>query len=216
MPYHFVYTFEDKGIAQTWEDVYNATPQGASPGDILRKDLNGDGRITDDDKKAYPNIQRDRPTTNFAFNTSVAWKGFDLNILFQGATGRKDYWINIFNNVNFGAQRYASTWNHWENPWSVENRDGEWPRLGGSNNRVETSFWLDDLSYLRLKNVQMGYTLPKDLLTKIGIESVRIYGSAENLATFTKFRGLDPEKRANASDAYPLNKSFSLGINIGI
>jgi TonB-linked SusC/RagA family outer membrane protein len=216
MPYHFVYTFEDKGIAQTWEDVYNATPQGASPGDILRKDLNGDGRITDDDKKAYPNIQRDRPTTNFAFNTSVTWKGFDLNILFQGATGRKDYWINIFNNVNFGAQRYASTWNHWENPWSVENRDGEWPRLGGSNNRVETSFWLDDLSYLRLKNVQMGYTLPKDLLTKIGIESVRIYGSAENLATFTKFRGLDPEKRANASDAYPLNKSFSLGINIGI
>lgn len=216
MPYHFVYTFEDKGIAQTWEDVYNATPQGASPGDILRKDLNGDGRITDDDKKAYPNIQRDRPTTNFAFNTSVAWKGFDLNILFQGATGRKDYWINIFNNVNFGAQRYASTWNHWENPWSVENRAGEWPRLGGSNNRVETSFWLDDLSYLRLKNVQMGYTLPKDLLTKIGIESVRIYGSAENLATFTKFRGLDPEKRANASDAYPLNKSFSLGINIGI
>lgn len=216
MPFNYVYSYEDIGIAQTWEDVYNATPQGASPGDILRKDLNGDGRIDANDRKAYTNVQRDRPTTNFAFNTSVAWKGFDLNILFQGAAGRKDYWINIFNNVNFGAQRYASTYDHWNNPWSVENRDGEWPRLGGSNNREETSFWLDDLSYLRLKNVQMGYTLPKDLLTKIGIESVRIYGSAENLATFTKFRGLDPEKRANASDAYPLNKSFSLGINIGI
>ena len=216
MPYHFLYTYEDAGIAQTWQDVYNATPQGASPGDILRKDLNGDGRIDANDKKAYTNIQRDRPTTNFAFSTNVAWKGFDLNVLFQGATGRKDYWINIFNNVNFGAQRYASTWNHWNNPWSVENRQGEWPRLAGSNNREETTFWLDDLSYLRLKNIQLGYTLPKDLLIRWGIESVRIYGSAENLATFTKFRGLDPEKNSNASDAYPLNKSFSLGINIGI
>ena len=118
--------------------------------------------------------------------------------------------------MNFGAQRYASTWNHWNNPWSVENRNGEWPRLGGSNNRVETTFWLDDLSYLRLKNVQLGYTLPKSWLIKLGIESVRIYGSGENLTTITKFRGLDPEKIANASDAYPLNKSFSLGINIGI
>ena len=216
MPYHFLYTYEDAGIAQTWQDVYNATPQGASPGDILRKDLNGDGRIDANDKKAYNNIQRDRPTTNFAFSSNVAWKGFDLNILFQGAAGRKDYWLNIFNNVNFGAQRYASTWDHWNNPWSVENRQGEWPRLAGSNNREETTFWLDDLSYLRLKNIQLGYTLPKDLLIKWGIESVRIYGSAENLATFTKFRGLDPEKNSNASDAYPLNKSFSLGINIGI
>lgn len=216
MPYHFLYTYEDIGIAQTWADVYNATPQGASPGDILRKDLNGDGRIDGNDLKAYPGVQRDRPTTNFAFNAAVAWKGFDLNVLFQGASGRKDYWINIFNNVNFSAQRYASTWSHWENPWSVENRNGEWPRLGGSNNRTETTFWLDDLSYLRLKNVQLGYTLPKNWLSRIGISSVRLYGSAENLATFTKFRGLDPEKRANASDAYPLNKSFSLGINIGI
>ena len=216
MPYHFLYTYEDMGIAQTWADVYNATPQGASPGDILRKDLNGDGRIDGNDLKAYPNVQRDRPTTNFAFNAAVAWKGFDLNVLFQGAAGRKDYWINIFNNVNFSAQRYASTLSHWENPWSVENRDGEWPRLGGSNNRTETTFWLDDLSYLRLKNIQLGYTLPKNLLIRIGIESVRIYGSAENLATFTKYRGLDPEKRSHASDAYPLNKSFSLGINIGI
>jgi TonB-linked SusC/RagA family outer membrane protein len=216
MPYHFLYNYEDSGIAQTWQDVYNATPQGASPGDILRKDLNGDGKIDGNDMKAYPRIQQDRPTTNFALNTSVAWKGFDLNILFQGAAGRKDYWLNIFNNVNFGAQRYASTWAHWNNPWSVENRNGEWPRLGASSSRNESTFWLDDLSYLRLKNVQLGYTLPKSWLIKIGIESVRIYGSGENLSTITKFRGLDPEKIANASDAYPLNKSFSLGINIGI
>lgn len=216
MPYHFLYTYEDAGIAQTWNDVYNATPQGASPGDILRKDVNGDGKIDSNDKVAYPEINRERPTINFAFNTSLAWKGFDMNVLLQGAAGRKDFWINNFNNVNFGAQRYASTWEHWNNPWSVENRDGEWPRLNGNANREETSFWLDDLSYVRLKNIQLGYTLPKNLLSKIGIETVRIYGSAENLTTLTKFRGLDPEKRGNASDAYPLNKSFSLGVNIGI
>lgn len=217
MPYHFLYSYQDMGIAQTWADVYNATPQGASPGDLLLKDLNGDGRIDGNDQKAYPHIQRDRPTTNYAMNLNAAWKGFDLAVLFQGAAGRKDFWINIYNNTNFGAQRYASTWNHWNNPWSIENRDGTWPRLGGAgNNRTTTTFWLDNLAYLRLKNLQFGYTLPKNWLLKYGIESVRIYCSGENLATFTKFRGLDPEKIANASDAYPLNKTYSFGINIGI
>src|SRR5690606_34471808 len=133
------YTYEDMGIAQTWEDVYNATPQGASPGDILRKDLNGDGRITGDDKKAYPNLQRDRPTTNAALNVNLGWKGIDLAFLFTAATGRKDYWINNYNNVNYGQQRYAFTWEHWNNPWSWENRGGAWPRLLGSSNREETT-----------------------------------------------------------------------------
>jgi TonB-dependent starch-binding outer membrane protein SusC len=216
MPYHFLYTYVDRGVAQTWQDVYNATPQGASPGDILREDLNGDGRIDGNDRKAFPRVQRDRPTTFFGLNANVAWRGFDLTVLVQGAAGRKDYWLNIYNNVNFGTQRYASTWNHWELPWSTENRGGEWPRLGGSANREETTFWLDDLSYVRLKNVQLGYNVPKVLLNKIGISNVRVFASSENLATITKFRGLDPEKTGNRSDAYPLNKSYSFGLNIGI
>lgn len=217
MPYGFLYTYEDIGIAQTWQDVYNATPQGASPGDLLRKDLNGDGRIDGNDRRAYSNIQRNRPTTNFGLNGSVAWKGFDLTFLLQGATGRKDFWVNIYNNTNFGTQRYASTWNHWTEPWSVENRDGAWPRLGGIGaNRELTTFWLDDLTYLRVKNLQLGYRVPELLLSKIHLANVRIFGSAENIKTFTKFRGLDPEKAGHASDAYPLNKSYSVGINIGI
>lgn len=216
MPYHFVYGYQDIGIAQTWQDVYNATPQGASPGDIIRLDLNGDGRITAEDRKAEPNFQRDRPTTNFAMNLAAEWKGFDISLLLQGAAGRKTYWLNIYNNVNFGAQRYASTWDHWNNPWNWENREGEWPRLGGNANREETTFYLDNLAYLRFKNLQLGYTLPNNWLQKVGIASVRIYGTTENIGTLTKFRGLDPEKLGHASDAYPLNKSFSLGINIGI
>lgn len=216
MPYHFVYTYEDTGIAQTWEDIYNATPQGASPGDVLRKDINGDGRITAEDRVAYPNFQRDRPTTNFALNFSAEWKGIDISMLFQGAAGRKTFWLNNYNNVNFSQSRYASTWDHWNKPWSWENRQGEWPRLGGNANREETTFWLDNLAYLRFKNIQLGYTLPNRWLKKIGISSTRIYGTVENIVTITKFRGLDPEKLGHASDAYPLNKSFSLGINIGI
>ena len=216
MPYSFLYTYEDLGIAQTWQDVYNATPQGAQPGDILRKDLNGDGRIDGNDQKAYPNIQQNRPTANFSLNTYVSWKGIDAAVFFTGATGRKTFWLNAFNNVNFGTQRYASTWDHWNNPWSLENRGGEWPRLGGSgNNTAETRLWLDDLSYVRLKNVQIGYTIPQSLLKRIHVANLRIAGSAENLATFTSYRGLDPEKEGNNNNLYPINKSYALAIQLG-
>ncbi|MBD0350026.1 MAG: SusC/RagA family TonB-linked outer membrane protein, partial [Flavisolibacter sp.] len=215
MPYGFVYTYETTGIAQTWQDVYNATPQGAQPGDILRKDLNGDGRIDANDRKAYKNVQTNRPTTYFALNGGVAWKGIDVSFLLQGSAGRKDFWINAFNNMNFGTQRYASTWQHWNNPWSVENRGGSWPRLGGYGaNRDETSFWLDDMSYLRFKNIQVGYSVPAKLLGRIGVSALRIVGSAENLATITSFRGLDPEKQADDNNMYPINKSYSLAINL--
>lgn len=214
MPYHFLYTYQDRGIAQTWADVYNATPQNASPGDILREDLNGDGRITGEDKKAYPNIQRDRPTANGAMNFTFGWKGIDLGLLFTAATGRKDYWLNNYNNVNHPNRRYAFTWEHWNNPWSWENREGPWPRVMGNANREETTFWLDDMSYIRLKNIQLGYTIPANLLKRLGVSSVRIFGSSENIATITKYRGLDPELTGNRSNAYPLNKSYSVGVNV--
>lgn len=216
MPYNFVYAYEDIGIAQTWADVYKATPQGAQPGDILRKDLNGDGRIDGNDQKAYPNLQRDRPTTFLGLNTFVSWKGIDLSFLWQGSTGRKSFWINAFNNVNFSTSRYAVTQAHLDNPWNVENRDGLWPRLGGSgNNTTTTSFWLDDMTYLRLKNIQLGYSIPPQLFRKLGVSNLRIAGSAENLLTITSFRGLDPEKEGNNNNLYPINKSYSLSIQVG-
>jgi len=215
MPYNYTYAYVDKGIAQTWADVYNATPQGAQPGDLLRLDLNGDGKIDGNDQKAFT-APRDRPTTSYALNAFAAWKGFDVGMLWAGTAGRKDFWLNVFNNTNFSATRYAINQQDITNPWTIENRGGLWPRIGGNgNNTTTTTFWLDDMSYLRLKNVQLGYTFPKSLFSKLGVTNFRIAGSAENLLTATSYRGLDPEKAGAASDVYPLNKSYSLSIQLG-
>ena len=216
MPYQFVYSYQDIGIAQSWSDIYNNTPQGASPGDIILKDLNGDGRITAEDRKAYSTLQQTRPTTTFALNTFISHKGFDLTLFFQGSAGRKDYWLNIFKATNFSSQRYAASWSHWTEPWSWDNRNGSWPRLGGpaGNNQTQSSFWLDDMSFLRLKNIQLGYSIPNKLISKLGVTDLRIVATAENLATFTSFRGLDPEKQGDSNDVYPINKSYSIAINL--
>lgn len=213
MPYNYVYAYEVIGIAQAWEDIYNAAPQGAQPGDLLYKDLNGDGKIDENDRRGYSNIQRDRPTTNFALNASVEWKGFDVGLILQGAAGRRSFWITSENNPDLMEARQATNWDHWTNPWSLENRNAEWTRLGGYNNRRESTFFLDNMAYLRLKNIQLGYTIPEKLLAPLGVSNTRAFVSADNIATLTDFRGLDPEKR-NINDGYPLVKTFTLGINI--
>ena len=216
MPYHFLYTYENHGIAQTWEDIYNHTPQSLVPGDVLREDLNGDGIIDGKDRRAYPNIQRDRPTTTFGMTFTAEWKGFDISALFNGATGRKDYWITDYNDTSIPDRRYASTWDHWNLPWSLENRDTNWARLGTNISRTDNSFYLYDLSYVRLKNLQLGYRIPTDLLSRIGISNARIYVSGENLFTLTNYPGLDPEKPRSARDLFPINRSYSVGINVGL
>lgn len=215
MPYHFVYSYLDRGIAQTWQDIYNAAPQGASPGDILIEDLNGDGRITAEDRKAFDNSNNDRPTTNFALNTFVAYKGFDFTIFLQGSAGRKDFWLNNYNANNFAASRYAASWDHWNNIWSWDNRDVLLPRLGGiANDRLTSTYWLQDMSFLRVKNIQLGYTIPSKILTKMGVSKFRLVGSVENLGTLTSYRGLDPEKQADDNNVYPINKSYSIAVNL--
>ncbi len=216
MPYHFIYSYEDMGIAQTWQDVYNAAPQSGLPGNILKKDLNGDGRIDGNDMKAYPYAQSDRPTANFGMNGYVAWKGFDLGVLVQATAGRKGFWTNNYNKTsNFQTARYAWTEDHLTKPWSIDNRYGGWPQLTASGNQDNQTFWLDDMSYLRLKNVQIGYSFPKRWIKKVGLDNLRFYMSGENLATYTKYRGIDPEKSNSDIEAYPIDKSYSFGLNIG-
>jgi len=220
MPYNFVYAYQSSGIAQTWEDVYNAPIQGAAPGDILLKDLNGDGRVDHNDQVAYPNFQTQRPTTNFALRGNLSWKGFDLGFMLQGATGRKDYYNNNMTNTRITqATNQAINWNQYLNTWTVDNRAAALPRLTSGTAAApftanQSTFWLDDVTYLRLKNLQLGYTFNKPYMKKIGLSSVRIYGSADNLATITNYRGLDPEKVSYSNDVYPLSKLFVLGLNV--
>ncbi|MDR0699249.1 MAG: TonB-dependent receptor [Tannerella sp.] len=214
MPYHFLLTYENAGIAQTWEDVYNSTPQSISPGDVIRKDLNGDGRIDGTDMRAYPEYQRDDPTVTYGFTLTAGFKGFDFVALFNGAAGRYDYWYTDFNKTNVSDARFAWTWYQYENPWSLENRDTNVPRLSTSSSTSDNSFWLYDMSYLRLKNLQLGYNIPQKLLTKVYISSLRIFLSSENLFTLTEYPGLDPEKTNSARDLYPINRSYSAGVKV--
>ena len=216
MPYAYLYAYEDLGIAQSWADIYKATPQGAQPGDILYKDLNGDGRIDDNDMRAYSGVQQDRPTMNFALNTSFQWKGFDLALMFQGAAGRKTFFQTVNNSSNLSAEgRSAVTETQYYDTWNLDNRDAALPRMGGNNNNRRSTFFLNNLAYLRLKNLQVGYRFSQDWIKKAYVNSVRVYFSTDNLFTITSFEGLDPEKR-DINDGYPLTRSFTFGINLEI
>jgi hypothetical protein len=87
--------------------------------------------------------------------------------------------------------------------------------LGGSgNNRQSTTFWLDDMTYLRVKNLQLGYTVNSKVLSRMGVTNLRIVGSAENIGTLSSFRGLDPEKQGDDNNVYPINKSYSIAVNL--
>lgn len=224
MPLDFLYIYQDIGIAQSWQDIFNATPQDARPGDLLRVDINGDGQITGEDQKAFPQYSTNRPNTTFGLNSNFAWKGIDLGIFFQGSQGRENIrrnrWWGQVSGIN--ESRYAFSWYQWNNAWNYDNRDGGWPRLtddkisgSGGNNNLSTNFWLQNLTFIRLKNIQLGYSIPEPAIRKLGIKSLRIYFSGENLLTFTTYKALDdPEKQGDASNIYPILKTATYGINI--
>lgn len=214
MPYHFVYTGLSTGIAQSYAEIYSTTIQWNNPGDVQRVDVNGDGVVDGEDNVCLPLYQTDLPTTNFGLNVQMDWKGFDLSILFQGAAGRKNFWSTNQNTTNIPEQSYAPTEDHLTKPWSYDNRDGEWPRLVNSwTNHSSSTFWLDNMAYLRLKNLMFGYTLPKKFTRKFFVENLRLYYSTENLFTITSYRGLDPEK-SSRTDLYPMTSSHSFGITV--
>ena len=216
MPYHFVYYMPAlSSLAQTFQDTYDYADQGAKPGDIIRIDRNGDGILDGNDKVADPNSLRDAPTTNFALNVKAEWRGFDFAMLWQGSAGRRGFWITKYNTTILPTQSYTPTEDHLYKPWSWENRGGEWERLGGNaTNATENEFHLRNMDYFRLKNIQLGYTVPRKITTKFWVQDLRVYFSADNLVTLTKYEGLDPEKPANSGDLYPTTKTYTVGINV--
>jgi TonB-linked SusC/RagA family outer membrane protein len=199
----------------------------ASGGDVKYTDTNGDGIIDSKDRvfvgSPYPKLQ-------YGLNLTAAYKGFDLSVFFQGVTGNQ-----IFNNTKFALERYDGP-NNYEadvQPWTPDNPSASVPRLlqGGStdpdlaqsaaqNSLYYTTRWLEDGAYLRLKNVQLGYTFGKNLLGWApAIGSLRVYVTGRNLVTFTKYSGFDPEitgteyyGRGIDNSAYPNVRTLTAGV----
>lgn len=232
-PWRFTYTYKATGIAQGWEEIMNAPYQGTNlmaPGDILHEDLNGDGVISGDDRVALPNAPRFYFNTNYGLNLHVAWRWVDLSALLQASTGSKSFWFDNYNRVYSNESRSAYQTLHIDH-WQLENRDASLPRLiiasnsNGGRNNLESTYWLYSRNYLRFKNIQLGFNVPKNILQKAKISNLRLYVTGENLFTISKWPGIDPEKpedrsdvnqsiSANNQDIYPLSRTFATGINL--
>lgn len=195
------------------EDVYNRT----SAGDIRFKDLNNDGVINSEDRDI---LGSPYPDFIFAMNNRFAYKGFELTIFLQGVYGNE-----IFNYNRVDLEGMASIQNQTTavlNRWQSAEQpgDGKTPRAiygdPNANTRPSDRF-IEDGSYLRVKNVTLGYSFPQEKLEKIKLSNLRIYASAQNLFTLTAYSGFDPEVGDNGIDnsVYPLTRTISVGVNLG-
>ncbi|MBQ8839080.1 MAG: TonB-dependent receptor [Bacteroidales bacterium] len=220
-----LYTFwgyEYDGIYKSEQEIAETlygTDLRSSPcsvGDAKYKDLNGpdgrpDGKIDDYDKTDLGNPF---PWLTYALNLGVEWKGIDLQLFFQGVSGNE-----IFNAVRLrteGTGNEATLSTTMRNVWTPANPDGNIPNpFGSPNNRLDSSRLIEDGSYLRLKNLQLGYTLPSKWTEKIKMSRCRIYFSANNLFTLTGYTGYDPEVGGGVDYGnYPQSRTFMLGLNI--
>ncbi|WP_159439031.1 SusC/RagA family TonB-linked outer membrane protein [Maribacter ulvicola] len=217
-------------IGQTWgliaerlfvddEEVENSPLQTFgqySGGDIKYRDINGDGRITNADQVPIGNPTV--PEIVYGIGFSLNYKNFDLSTFFQGA-GNSSFWINPRNVAPFAnGQTLLKAWA--DSHWSETNRDvyAKWPRLSNFvvDNNTQTSTWfMRNGSFLRLKSLEIGYSLPIELIDKINLKKVRLYASGTNLYVWSKFKLWDPELAGNGLN-YPNQRVISAGINISL
>ena len=212
------------GLFKDYDDIRNSPKQSwgdVMPGDIKYADVNGDGYVNDND--IVPIGATTRPNLVYGFGLSGQWKGIDINVLFQGS-GKSTFCID-------GPTVYPFENGDWgniltdvvkSNRWILgENEDpnAKYPRLsygGNSNNYRASTYWLRNGSYLRLKNLEIGYTIPKSLVNKMHLNNIRIYFMGTNLVTFSSFKLWDPELGSSNGQKYPLSKSYTLGLTINI
>lgn len=181
-------------------------------GDILYKDTNGDGLINDEDRT----IASDGNTPNFywGINLNLSWKGIDFSALIQGVEGCKTFWRYSGYNTPTVTAGDAINKELAEGRWYEGRTDAVYPRLlasSDSRNNQNSTLFLYDNSYVKIRNIQIGYSLPKRIIAPLRLERLRIYGSLENFFTFTKYKGLDPEV---SGLNYPTMKQAVIGINL--
>ncbi|WP_293308777.1 SusC/RagA family TonB-linked outer membrane protein [Pedobacter sp. UBA5917] len=215
----------DLGLFKDYDDIRNSPRQSfgeVMPGDIKYKDINGDGVIDDNDIVAIGATTR--PNLTYGFGLSASWKGLDINLHFQGI-GKSTYFIN-------GSSVYMfSLGENWgnilsdmanSNRWKLgENEDpnAAYPRLTygpNPNNYRASTFWLRDGSYLRLKTLDIGYSLPKTLVNRAHLNNVRFFFIGTNLFTFSNFKLWDPELGSSTGKVYPLSKTLSVGVSVNL
>ena len=219
------------GLYQSEEEIANS-PQVSwnTPrvGDIKYADINGDGKIDSNDRiKISRGI---RPEMMFALMADANYKGFDLSVQFQGAALCDKMLQYSWQDLNGATDMTPMTrpwYANWdnaplylvENSWRPDHTNAEYPRLtvssvSHSNYAQQSDFWKRNGAYLRLKNVTLGYTLPKAWTNKMGLSNIRVYANGTNLLTFTDFKYIDPESTNVATGYYPQQRTFSFGIDV--
>ena len=237
-PMSYFNLIETDGIFRTQEEIDNYKNKdgkqiqpGAQPGDVRYKDWNGDGIIDENDQHDVGN-----PFPDFTFGLRLGgeWKGFDFGLFFDGMTGNK-----IYNYQRYCLESGKFNGNYstkLANSWRPDNQNTDIPRFsktdGTDNGLAYTDRWLEDGSYFRLKTLDIGYSLPKNLLKKVKLENVRIYTSMENLFTLSKYSGYSPDLGESGSvdigasysvfsrgidqGRYPLPRTISFGIQVSL
>lgn len=213
-PIDALFGYQAIGLFQTQDEVDKSPTQfgNYAPGDIRYKDLSGDNVINADDRTVLGN---QIPRLNFGLDFSAGWKGFDLNVLIQGV-GKRDIFLYkdaVWAFYNAGKiQRWQLDY------WTPDNPDAKYPRLVAQtthNNFQNSSYWVYDASYARLKNVQIGYTFPEALLGRTFLNQLRLYVSGQDIFTLDHMpSGWDPERKSGDASVYPITSTYVFGLSL--
>ena len=204
------------GIYRTEADLQRTNSKGevikqngVAPklGDIMYADLDDNGNITPEDRDIIGNPF---PKYSYSFNLGASWKNFDLSTFWQGVGGIYRYSWETSTDIR------GNLTSRWVNRYSADNINAPMPALGNTMNDSYSSFWLEKSDYLRLKNLEFGYTFRQTELAKVGISSIRVYFAGSNLLTFTPLKNWDPEKSSGdtRNDVHPNMRTYSFGLNI--
>ena len=206
--------FDNSGGVYTLKPgVVSVSNYNAQPGDIKFKDLNGDGVVDNNHDRAI--IGKQFPDLIYSLNLNLEWKGFDLGAFFQGVQGIQGY---FYYEIACPFSGVANLGSWWLDRWTPTNPSNTMPRvtLDEYRTNVHSSFYMEDASYLRLKNIELGYTINPKIISKIGISSIRVYGNIQNAFTVTKFKGFDPEQTTDQTraEAFPQVRVMTMGVNV--
>ena len=222
-PWPFFYGYKTAGVLQNQAEVDayiaslpngNEVQSSVRPGDTRYVDVNGDGRLTADDRT---DIGNGTPKWTYGIRLNADWKGFDFDCFFQGVSGNKVF------DATYRSDVFSGNYPTWMlGRWTGEGTSNKYPRLSatGSDNWKVSDLYVYDGAYFRLKNISLGYTIPQFLTRKVSIERLRFYVMAENLVTWTKYHGFDPEISSGGTSlgidkgVYPQARTYYVGLNV--